>query len=266
MIVIIEVELHPIQKYYAKKNNEYIPIVDNSQKIFDYADLLTSNQEENLLKQINDYINTQKMDMIIVTIDKNNLAPTQYADDFYDFNDFGIGFDKKGLLFLIDMQNREIRISTTGKAIDVYSDLSINNILDYVYDKIKSNNYYGCIEEFIDKANTYANIYANYNINKNTIKSLSVYNLKSNLKYSMIISIFLTIVSIYKGYSAHKNVKIKKDANDFAVYKLTYDIDKFLNENVTKHRIETESSSSRSGSSTHTSSSGITHGGGGRSF
>ena len=83
------------------------PAVDASEKIYDFADLFTDEEEVLLYNKVIQYINSYQMDLAIVTIDTNNKADARsYADDFYDYNDFGNNDSRDGLLFLIDMQNR----------------------------------------------------------------------------------------------------------------------------------------------------------------
>lgn len=85
------------------------PKVDASEKIYDFADLFEDYEEELLYDSVMDFILEHNMDMVIVTIDDNNkYAAMKYADDFYDYNDFGIGSDHTGVLFLIDMDTREM--------------------------------------------------------------------------------------------------------------------------------------------------------------
>ena len=83
------------------------PKVDEKEKVYDFANLLTDEEEKKLYNSINEYIEKYDMDMAVVTIDKNNKASAMdYADDFYDYNNFGIGSTHDGLLFLIDMDTR----------------------------------------------------------------------------------------------------------------------------------------------------------------
>ena len=113
------------------------------------------------------------MDMAIVTINNNNKNSAMvYADDFYDYNNFGINSTNDGLLFLIDMDTREIWISTTGKAILYYDDYRINNILDTTFSYIVNGDYYNCASSFITESTRYAikgipNSNKDYTINSN---------------------------------------------------------------------------------------------------
>lgn len=232
------------------------PKVDETEKIYDFAELLTPSEEEELYIEIEKFIEKYKLDMVIVTINENNKgSSTNYADDFYDYNDFGIGQQNNGVLFLIDMDTRTMWISTTGKAIKVYSDSKIDSILDYTYNKISIQDYYGCASEFIVYANKYANSFLGTGA-----KILKV----------SIFPIIITIIIVIVGLSKHKTVHIQNSAKMYAKsidgkdgLVLTKNQDKYITSHTSRTRRE---SSSGSGSSTHSGSSGSSHGGGGRSF
>jgi len=240
------------------------PKVDETEKIYDFANLLSDSEEEKLYKEVKEYINKCKMDMAIVTIDQNNkYNAQQYADDFYDYNYFGMGNDYSGILFLIDMDTREIWISTEGKAIERYKDY-IDAILDYAYEKGPDENPYKCAQEFIKKAKLYGN--PNYEATRKTKKIIGA---------SLIGGIVFSGIIVYFKAKKHKNVKreIKGDnyLNKSSInFTLVEDI--FVETHTYKERIETESTSSggsyrsSSSSSSHRSSSGRSHGGGGRRF
>ena len=134
------------------------PKVNEEEKIYDFAELLTEEEEETLYDEICQYISKTNMDMAVVTIDDNNkTSPMNYADDFYHYNYFGKGSTHDGLLFLIDMDNRELWITTSGEAQIVYDDNRLDGILDKTYDKISNEDYEGCVSEFIDEATNYYN-------------------------------------------------------------------------------------------------------------
>ena len=70
----------------------------------------------------------------------------EYADDFYDYN----FFKENGSLFLIDMDTRNIWISTKGKAITIYTDEKINNINENIYKYFSDEKYNEGITKFIE--------------------------------------------------------------------------------------------------------------------
>ena len=243
----------------SQKAKANTPVVDATKKIYDYANLITKDEEEALYNKVQEFINKYDMDMAIVTINSNPKSSSMaYADDFYDYNNFGKGTNKTGLLFLIDMQNRNMWISTTGDAINIYTDSRINTILDYTYDKISNEDYNGCAEQFIDKASYFAN--------KGLTGGSKVVTVSKMICNSLIFAGLVTIVFICIGLATHRKPKKKKEASNYITQplKLSNKLDTFLDKHVSKVKIET--SSSLGGSSTHSGSSGTSHGGGGRSF
>lgn len=257
---------------YSKMAKKSTPTVDSSEKIYDFAKLLTEEEKQGLYKEMQVFIKKYNMDIAVVTINENPKdSSMNFADDFYDYNEFGIGKDKSGLLFLIDMDKRVMWISTTGKAIQVYSDKIIDNILDYTYKKISQKDYKGCAETFI----YYANYYADYYVEKNKIGKNPIYYLKEILIMSLEISTVPTIIFLIIGFSTHKKIVRKRDANEYVKGKLKIieKSDEFVKKHVSRRYIQerttygiSERSRSSSESTTHTGSSGTTHGGGGRSF
>lgn len=243
----------------SQKAKANTPVVDATKKIYDYANLITKDEEEALYNKVQEFINKYDMDMAIVTINSNPKSSSMaYADDFYDYNNFGKGTNKTGLLFLIDMQNRNMWISTTGDAINIYTDSRINTILDYTYDKISNEDYNGCAEQFIDKASYFAN--------KGLTGGSKVVTVPKMICNSLIFAGLVTIVFICIGLATHRKPKKKKEASNYITQplKLSNKLDTFLDKHVSKVKIETSSSSGES--STHSGSSGTSHGGGGRSF
>lgn len=236
------------------------PNVDNTLKIYDYAKLIPEEKEQKIYEKIKKFISSYNMDMVIVTIDENPKSSSMdYADDFYDYNKFGIGANKSGVLFLIDMSNRKMWISTTGDAIEIYNDKRIDAILDYTYDKISKKDYSGCAEQFIKYATYFAKKGRNGGDN---ILSISKILISSSIGGVVTMIIFLII-----GLFSHKKPQKNKEASTYISkpLKLTDQMDQFVDKHVSQTR-RVENDSYSSGSSTHSGSSGTTHGGGGRSF
>ena len=125
--------LHVRDTFKNKNVNAILetPCVNANLRIYDYADLLTEVDEGVLNTLILDYKNRSNYDLVLVTISENPKgSASEFADDFYDYNDFGTGKTRDGVLLLIDMDTREYYISTTGYAIKMYDDARIERILD----------------------------------------------------------------------------------------------------------------------------------------
>lgn len=242
------------------------PSVDAKEKIYDYADLFTDSEEEELYSLVINYIDDYDMDLAIVTIDSNNKASSMdYADDFYDYNSFGIGSGRDGVLFLIDMQNRQIWMSTCGRAINMYNDNRINNALDSVYTYMSNEEYYYGVSRYVLKIGEYAS--SGYPSNRNN--SLPELTLTNRICYSIIGSFIITLVVMIILIRRNKLSRKATTAGEFldknsVVINRNGDI--LISSNTVRHRIEHDTSGSSGGSSTHSSSSGSSHGGGGHSF
>lgn len=256
------------------------PKVNASEKIYDFANLFTDSQEASLYSLISDFITTYSMDMVIVTINSNNKSSAMnYADDFYDYNDFGKGTTYDGLLFLIDLDTREMWISTTGQAILMYNDNRINSILDSSYSYIKSQKYFECAKAFINKSSSFAqqgipNNNKNYEIDNNgnykkkSADSEQDFPIFPLLFFSFFLSFILSTFTVFIARSKHKTIKKATQAKNYIIRNsitITKKEDRFINSHTTKV-YDPPSSSSGGGSSTHSSSSGSSHGGGGRRF
>lgn len=238
------------------------PAVNAEEKIYDFADLYTDSEEKDLYNEVNSYIQSYNMDLVIVTINRNNKSsPQEYADDFYDYNDFGISNNRDGVLFLIDMQNREIYMSTTGTAIEMYNDYRINEALDSVYTYMSDEDYYEGTSNYIDIIKDYA---ASGYPNNSTISNKGD---RPSLITTMLVSLIITIIIMGILISKNKMVRKATTAEEY-LNKESVNIknisDILVSSNTTKQKIEHNTSSG--GSSTHHSSSGGSHGGGGHRF
>ena len=240
---------------------------DTSLKVYDYAQLLTPTEEANLKKNIDLFIANHNMDMVLVTVKHHDKASTMnYADDFYDYNGFGIGNNYDGVIFVIDFtfwQNGDIWMATTGKAINIYTDARINDILDNVVLK-KNNGYYEMFEEFVEVSNYYAKQ------GIPTYNDISYSDSSVDWKNIIILSLIVPTGTIVILILKNKMVKNSIVASEYLVKDsvvINKRSDRFVTTHTTSVRISDSGSSYSGGgsmSSTHRSSSGRSHGGGGR--
>ena len=67
--------------------------VDADDKIYDFADILSSSDEYSLKNLIDNYTKTTGFELVILTDSFYNATDDEngdYAQDFYDYNDFGL--------------------------------------------------------------------------------------------------------------------------------------------------------------------------------
>lgn len=246
---------------------------DKTLKIYDYAQELTTTEEKQLKSLVDNYINTYNMDMALVTVKYHQKLDTKtYAEDFYDYNDFGVGYTKDGIIFVIDFTfgYTDIYISTTGEAIRMYDDYRINRMLDNIAAK-KNDGYFEMFKIFINDATNYASLGIPASNSNTEINEYGDIVYKESIPWIIIIIISLVVPSIIIGILIAKNRMIKKSVNatyylkDGSVIINTRN-DRFITTHTTSVRINDDSSSGGrvGGSSVSRGSSGTSHGGGGR--
>ena len=271
-----DTDLH-VREYLINGNNRNdimtTPCVDEVQKVYDFADLLTDEEEDNLYNEANSFINQTGYDLAIVTTsDNNKRSEVEYADDFYDYNAFGKNNTRDGILLLIDMTNRKVYISTTGGAILMYYS-RIDSIIDAGYDYLTSEDYYNTFSKMIKKMEYYYDLGPDENDSKTII--IDEYGHPSFIKYmpygliGFISGIVTLIVSIVIYNKSKLKLKVGSTISYLKENKITKKEDNLVNTVVT-HTLRYNDTSSGGGHSSgggfHSSSSGSSHGGGGRSF
>lgn len=124
--------------------------------ISDDANLLTDEEEAKLVEKIKRVAQNRNISLVIVTSNDVPKNKTQeYADDFYDYGGYGLDEEKSGALLLLDMKNRQLYISTTGKMIDIIDDQREDSIFDLAISKMKSKDYYEVCNIFLSLASKY---------------------------------------------------------------------------------------------------------------
>lgn len=96
-------------------------------------DLFTADEETELLSKLDEISERQKCDVAVVTVEGlEGKTPEAYADDFYDYNGYGYGEERDGIIFLISMEERKWQISTCGFGITAFTDAGQEYMADPV--------------------------------------------------------------------------------------------------------------------------------------
>lgn len=240
-----------IQVTESNKSNILLtPAVNAKEKIYDFADIFSSTEEELLYSQVYHFIKSTNLDLAIVTIKYNNKHNTpMYANDFYDYNDFGIGDNRDGLLLLIDMDTKKIYLSSTGKAINIYTDERVNKILNNVFGYYSNNEYYKGTSIFINYALSYTQVSPDEDAHYVVDDSGKLTKSRKGILISGIFAIIVTVVSLLVMASKNKRASIAHTSYGY-LNKDTLNIkmvaDNFVGESVTKEKIDNDSSKKRS--------------------
>lgn len=243
------------------------------ERVFDYADVLTAEEEEKLREYISKTEKRLGIDIVLVTIEmsvEGREAVEQglryqdwernmqdIADDFWDENRFGYnkGFEGDGVLLLHNWyagQNGE-HISTSGSVERAFSSRDIDRVLDAV-DAYYATDPYRAYQAYVDK-----------------VEDLMDGSLPA-VPWMVVLILPVFVAVIY----AASHLSQSKAQNTTAVNayvaggkpEIRNNTDAFLRKSVTSRKIETSSGGGGSGSGGggghHRSSSGASHGGGSR--
>ena len=237
----------------------------NINQVVDEAKLLSQDEVDTLREGIERFREKYNMDAVIVTSnDLEGKKAVDYADDYYDYNGYGLGDNKSGILLLIDMDDREIWISTSGDAIEYFTDNRIESIISDISKYLSNGEYFDACNIFLTDIQYYIDNGVpegqhTYSEEENTLKIVLI-----ALGVAAIVA-GVTCIVVVNSYKNSKSVSsVNYVDNNSIVFTKRRDI--FVNTFTTKTKIERNNSSGGNGSSTHRSSSGNTHGGGGGSF
>lgn len=243
------------------------PSVNANEKIYDFAELLTEEEEKQLYDKVKEFIANTNLDLAIVTINTNVKDSTQdYADDFYDYNDFSID----GLAFVIDMQNRIFYISTAGKAMLYYDDYRIEYILSALDQEMYNHEYFNACNTLISQLTEYYNHGFSDNADKYVVIGTQIYRKTPYLLLSIIAVVSATIGTLILALR-NKKIKLATNSNDYfdnKSFEITKDTKEFISSNTSRVYIPPADSGGggSSGGGFHSGSSGASHGGGGHRF
>lgn len=255
-----------------------VSALDTSIKVYDNADLLTDSEEALLSEKAKEFVEKYDMDLVIVTTSYNEGKGTEgYAQDFYDYNGFGIGDTYDGILFLIDRTYgyNDTWMVTTGHAILVYDDARIDNILDDIYFS-RNDGYYAMFETFIESSSYYASLGVAPSNENMIIDSNGNYVEKREFPLFKSLIISFIVPTIVVAIFLLKNKMIKKETRataylDQSTINFSRKEDRFITTHTTRTYSPRNTSSgssggghSHGGSSVSRGSSGRSHGGGGR--
>lgn len=257
--------------------------------IEDKASLFTAEEVEEILMESEEFSDTTGYSLSIVTTDDAmGKTSEEYADDYLDDLIDNEGWSEDSMLFLIDMDNRMVYISTTGEAVYSYSDYSVEAIIDSGYSYLTEGYYADTILSMIDAATELfseendgteqiffpdeypENDYEYYTPHADYDGGASL-DLTDTLIY-IAVGLGSGLIAVFAVKSRYKNFgKGEEFDEDDMTLKLTGSTDTVISRNIVTTRIPRNNShGGKTGGSSHTtvhrSSSGRSHGGGGRRF
>ena len=225
--------------------------------LVDNADLISSDEEATLLARLEAFTEKHEMEIAVVTVsDLEGKTVEEYGDDFYDYNGYGYGEDDDGLLLLIyepgDGGEREAYISTHADGAYEFYDAIREDMMLSMRDSLVAGDYAAAFNIFVDKA-------------EETMKpNVSPIWLFVFVLVGAVVGLLITtamasknksvIAKDYADYYMRPNSLVLTNQNDVFV-------NSYTNRTAKVRDDDSDSGGSRTRSSTHTSSSGRSHGG-----
>ena len=237
----------------------------------DDAGLLSADDAASIESQLTDLGQKYDMHYVIVTDDDPNISSAmEAADDFFDYNGYGTGDDRSGVLLYINMSTRDVWISTRGFGITAFTDAGIEYILDQLVDGLGDEAYYETFETYVALCDDFTEQAKNgtpYDVDHMPEEPFPWIG---GLIMCMALGAIVGLIYVLVLRGQLKSVAPNESAADYMVkgsMHVTGSREFFLYRTVSKtERPKENSSGGGGGSTTHTSSSGATHGGGGRKF
>ncbi len=259
------------------------------EQVIDDANLFSANDIVRLTDIINRIETRHDVDIVVLTTyntpddySDSMIRIRNYADDYYDQHGYGMGPDDSGLLFLIDMNNRVMWISTGGVMIDYITDAREEEIFDAAEYGMRSGNYgqaAAAAMDMVSRQMDQGRQEGTFRYDEATGKRIGgIYNALTGAEtlIALIAGVAAALVmflSVKGGYDL-KGSTYSYDVNANASIAMTKDSEQFLRRTVSRTARVTSSGGGSGhsgggrsgGSGVHRSSGGVSHGGGGRRF
>lgn len=230
--------------------------------IYDNAGLFYETELTALRQELDSLAELTGWDAAVVTEDDTGgKTSTVYADDLYA----ELGYGDNGVIYLIDMDNREIYISTTGTASQYLTGTRLETIFDTAADYASQGSFYKAVSSEITMSMDY------FQAGSPVDKEMAAIQIAVIITGAVIgiASAAVWALSVYKQYS-FKEIGEIYEYSSKSKMNLSVSSDKLVNSFITtrirpRQRRTPPRSGGRSGSM-HRASSGRMHGGGGRRF
>lgn len=134
----------------------YLPVQAQETYVYDYADLLTSEEEADLNQEAQRLTDLYDCGIYILTIDDyNELSPgvTQAAEVFYNSMALGAGEERNGTLLMLSMEERDYAIVSYGdQAHAAFTDYGKEWMADQFLDAFGEDDWYGGFLDYLSAA------------------------------------------------------------------------------------------------------------------
>ena len=242
--------------------------------LVDNADLLDDDEETELLSLLERLSEEVKCDIAVVTVNSlDGKGVQEYTDDFYDYNGYGYGEDRDGIMLLINMGERDVHISDCGYVYETLSKSTLDRLRESITPDLSKGDYAAAFRSFAERsAQLITDSRNDGNEGRDPDDDYADDDPSLGYFFSHLgnIPIICIVVGIIGGFIAVtimkgklKSVRRRNEASDYVrpgSLNITNSRDIFLYTNVTRVARPKDDDSSGGGGG-HVSSSGTSHGG-----
>lgn len=239
--------------------------VDSSTKVYDFTSLLSVEEEQELQEKIQNNFKNEDYDVVIITIpDLDSRSPREYAEDFYDYNEF----NPNGILLLISLQSRDVYIVTSGYGQILFDQSRTDSMIDTITPSLSSGEYFEAMNLFLEEIQEASEKGPSKSMQScEIINSLGDYRCKKQVPIIWIvpISFLISLIVTWLCTRKYKKILLADDADSYLKkeeLKIGGKVDSFMYTSTARVRLSSGSSSGGG----HHGSSGASHGGSGGKF
>ena len=215
-----------------------VPVFAAEQRVFDYAELLSEEDEREMHLWVEDMQANWGMDLAFLTTnDTEGKSVQQYGADFYEEQNLGLGENYDGVIFVLDMGGREGQIITCGKAIDIYTDYYIDVMWDDMVSFLSEGDYYNAFFTLYMDLHHYAGEYATYQKDPDSYlsdysKAQKVKSITTSVVIAAVFALAIAAMAVGSMRKSCRNVKPFTDGRAYLKengFYLTVNRDSFAN-------------------------------------
>jgi uncharacterized protein len=224
--------------------------------LVDDAGLLTDSEESSLNSRLERISEEQECDVVIVTVySLNGKTSTEYAEEFFEYYNYGYGDKDDGILLLVSMEYSDWWILTHGFAIKAFTDADLEYISDRFLPYLSDGEYkkaFSTFAELCEEELSQARAGTAFISGKRLMISLGI-----GILFALIITGIMKSKLKSVRYQPAASSYVRKDSLNMRVSR-----DLYLYSRLDRRAKPKDTG----GSSTHRSSSGRTYGGRGGKF
>lgn len=250
---------------------------EEKQQVFDGASLLDADQAQQLESRVQSLRETYRMNFLLVTTqDAGGKDSEAYADDFCMDQGFYEDEQNGTAVFLIDMDNRSVWISTSRDMQYYLTDNRVQQVIDGGFAALKEGRYAECFVGMLDQTVEFLEAGIpddQYRYDEETgrvVRYRSIRPFEAGIAFLIALAAAggaaVWVVGRYRMKWGNYEYPFREKGR----MKFQVKEDRFVNQIVTTRRIPRNPPPSQGGggsrTTTHTSSGGGSFGGGGRNF